>query len=139
MSEANVLKRLLNTSGQFRAWLFRFNVGKAWQGKRVYSLMGMPVPEGWVLLKDARVFKAGPPQGFSDTAGWTEVDIQPADVGRTVAVFTAYETKAKRGRLTPEQTNFLDAVRRSGGIAAEVREGEDIDNRLRNAARDWRG
>lgn len=119
MSEANVLKRLLNTSGQWRAWLFRNNTG---------------------ALTDAqgRVVRFGLCRGSADAIGWTEVDIEPADVGRTVAVFTAYETKSRRGRLTPEQTNFLDAVRRSGGIAAEVREGEDINNRLRNAARDWR-
>lgn len=114
-----MLRRLLNTAAQYRAWLFRNNTG---------------------AYKDAhgRLVRYGLCRGSSDAIGWTELDIEPADVGRTVAVFTAYETKSTRGRLTSEQVAFLDAVRRSGGIAAEVREGDDINNRLRDAAKDWR-
>ena len=40
--------------------------------------------------------------------------------------FVALEIKAPKGRLTPQQTAELEAVRRAGGIAAEVRSLEDV-------------
>ena len=45
--------------------------------------------------------------------------------------FCAFEVKAPRGRLTPHQTAELEAVRRAGGIAAEVRSLEDVIAALR--------
>jgi hypothetical protein len=47
--------------------------------------------------------------GSSDLIGWTQQD------GK--AIFTAVETKGKRGRLTQDQENFLYQVEAAGGIA----------------------
>ena len=55
-------------------------------------------------------------------------DVEPA-VGREGAVFLALEVK-DRGRLTAEQAQFLQVVRESGGIAAEVRCVEDAERTL---------
>lgn len=124
------MRRVLAAGATAGMWLFRFNVGKAWQGIRIEYLGRQRVPQGWVLLKDARVFHAGPPPGFSDLAGWTEYTIRPADVGRTVAVFTALETKTVRGTVRPEQEKFIAAVRRSGGIAQVLRADIEITETL---------
>lgn len=52
--------------------------------------------------------------GSSDLIGWTPD-------GR----FLALEVKTPRGRLTAEQSAFLDAVARAGGVAACVRSPEE--------------
>jgi hypothetical protein len=59
--------------------------------------------------------------GSSDLIGWRTRVIHPVDVGCEWAVFCALEAKHGRGRLSPEQQAFIDAVRRSGGLAGEVR------------------
>lgn len=60
------------------------------------------------------VVRYGLAPGSADLIGWT------AD-GR----FLALEVKTARGRLTPEQRAFLDAVNRAGGIGACVRSADE--------------
>lgn len=55
--------------------------------------------------------------GSSDLIGWRSVRILPHMVGKYVAVFTAIEVKTPEGRATPEQSNFILAVRKAGGMA----------------------
>ena len=102
MSETTLLRRVLLAVAPLGARLFRNNVG------RLPDARG-----GWVAY--------GLCVGSSDLIGWTPVVVTPALVGRTLPVFTALEIKSPRGRVTPEQTAFLAAVRRAGGIAAVVR------------------
>lgn len=59
--------------------------------------------------------------GGSDLIGFTPVKITMRHVGHTLSVFTAIEVKTKTGRPTLEQQNFLDVVRRAGGIAGIAR------------------
>jgi hypothetical protein len=47
--------------------------------------------------------------------------------------FLAVETKAERGRLTPEQRQFLETVRGLGGLALVVRDRRELDEALRGA------
>ena len=82
------------------------------------------------MLKDARPFRAGVP-GMSDLIGWMPVEITPEMVGKTLAVYTAVETKNPRGRATAEQKQFLDVVSQSGGRAGIARTDGDLDNILR--------
>lgn len=126
MTEIPYMRRLLRDAAKHAMWLFRFNVGTGWQGKRLYSWGGKPIPHTHVLLANARVFHAGPPAGFSDLAGWTEHTVTADDVGRKLAVFTAVETKTATGRPTPAQLAFVEAVRRSGGRAAVLHEGDTL-------------
>jgi hypothetical protein len=119
MSESNALKRLFNTAAAYNTWLFRNNVG------------GYTDSRG-------RFIRYGLCRGSADAIGWTEVTITQGDVGRTVAVFTAYETKSKRGPVRPDQEAFLRAVAASGGIAGIVRDGENINERLARAVAEWR-
>jgi hypothetical protein len=59
--------------------------------------------------------------GGSDLIGWTTVEVTPEMVGRKVAIFSAIEVKTPTGRPTLEQTRFIEAVRRAGGIACIAR------------------
>jgi hypothetical protein len=59
--------------------------------------------------------------GGSDLIGYKSVTITPDMVGQKIAVFTAIEIKTPNGRATPAQQNFIDHIRRAGGIAAIVR------------------
>ena len=63
--------------------------------------------------------------GSSDLIGWRSVEITPDMVGRRVAVFTAVEAKSDTGRLTAQQTAFLDAVRAAGGIGIMARSADE--------------
>jgi hypothetical protein len=63
--------------------------------------------------------------GGSDLIGWTPVKITPDMVGKTLAVFTAVEVKTLKGKISPEQTNFIDRVKIDGGLAGVARSRED--------------
>lgn len=118
MNETNITKTIqLSIPPSTR--LFRNNTGTGWQGTR------MPSPAGLVILKDARPLNAGLCVGSSDLIGWTTVKITPDMVGLEVAIFTAVEVKAIRGRATAEQVNFIDQVRKSGGLAGVARSPEE--------------
>ncbi|KKL44805.1 hypothetical protein LCGC14_2362030, partial [marine sediment metagenome] len=57
-------------------------------------------------------------KGSSDLIGWTPVEITPAMVGSTAAVFTAIEVKRSKGGVTTtEQKRFIKRVKQAGGIA----------------------
>jgi hypothetical protein len=107
MTETNLVRRLILRSGELGARLFRNNVGR-------YKLDGRWVQYGLCV-------------GSSDVIGWTSVTIGPEHVGRTLAVFTAYECKVGSRVTTVEQGAFIAAVRAQGGIAAVVRRLEDAD------------
>lgn len=63
--------------------------------------------------------------GGSDCIGWTTVEITPEMVGTKVAIFTAIEVKTETGRVRPEQINFIDIVKKSGGRAGIARSVDD--------------
>lgn len=83
---------------------------------------------GTFLTMDGRPVKIGEP-GVSDLIGITPHVVTQEDVGRTIGVFTALETKqlkdttAKSRKLS--QGNFLKQVNALGGLGAIVRSVED--------------
>lgn len=111
MSEMAVLRRILEACARGEVRLFRNNVGA-------------------LEDKTGRVVRYGLCKGSSDLIGYRTVEITPDMVGQRLAVFVALEVKDK-GRLTAEQAQFLEVVRRAGGIAAEVRSVEDAERSLR--------
>ena len=48
-----------------------------------------------------------------------------------IAVFTTIEVKTKTGRISPEQQNFIDVIRRAGGIAGVARSPEEARKIIR--------
>ncbi len=91
--------------------LFRGNVGEAWTGERIVKNV-----DGSITIHNPRRFKTGLPIGFSDLFGVT-------DNGRTVFI----EVKAPKGRLRPEQKNFLMEMVKRGAFAGVARSPEDAE------------
>lgn len=108
MTETSLVRSLLLRAASFSACLFRNNVGRLRDATGRYVTYGLCV-------------------GSSDVIGWTRVTVTPAMVGRTIAVFTAFECKVGRNTTTVEQGAFLAAVKAQGGIAAVVRRVEDAE------------
>lgn len=86
---------------------------------------------GTFLTMDGRPVKIGEP-GVSDLIGITPHVITAADVGRTVGVFTALETKQAKDSTSKErresQGNFLRRVNALGGLGAIVRSVGDAES-----------
>lgn len=121
MRESNVLRAAWLALSR-RSILFRVNTGKAWVGT---GAAPQRLTDGSVVLRNARPLALGfadpagnPVEGTSDLVGWTEVEITPSMVGKTVAVFTAIETKASTGgHKRAGQKNFIGRLVEAGGIA----------------------
>lgn len=64
-------------------------------------------------------------EGSSDLIGLTPITVTPEMVGQKMAVFTAIEVKAERGKLSLDQQNFLSVIRGLGGIAFCARSAEE--------------
>lgn len=117
----SLMNRVLNEVGRLRAVrIFRHNVGMGWAGKPVTRRA-----DGSVIVRNARPLHAGLVVGGSDLIGWTTREIGPEDVGTRVAVFTAIEVKDGDHAPTTDQANFLEQVRRAGGVAGVARSVED--------------
>ena len=74
-------------------------------------------------------FGVGSPGG-SDLIGYRRVTVTPEMVGQDVAVFAAVEVKTARGRVRPEQQQFVDHIRGAGGIAGIARSVDEAKNIL---------
>jgi len=64
-------------------------------------------------------------KGSSDLIGLRQVLIGPEHLGKTMAVFSAIEVKAPKGRLREEQRLFLELVERFGGYSGVARSVEE--------------
>lgn len=108
----------LNRSSTAR--LFRNNIGQGYVGKTTR------IDKGFVTLQNFRPIRYGVCNpGGSDLIGFTSVEITKDMVGKKVAVFTAIETKTKKGKATQDQANFINVVRHFGGFAGVARSYDD--------------
>lgn len=109
------------------ARIFRNQVGLGWQGEihRISQRRQIYVLPGDVVIRNARALKSGLCNGASDLIGWKTIEVIPDMVGRQVAIFTAIETKSEAGVLSDDQHNFLEQVRKAGGIGIEARDPGD--------------
>jgi hypothetical protein len=114
-------------SGPVRLW--RNNVGTGWAGQATKVTQGNlnaiahTLRPGDVVIRNGRPLHAGLCVGSSDLIGYRQVD--------GVAQFVALEVKTPTGRVTTEQTRFLDHIKTAGGCAAVVRSVADADSALR--------
>lgn len=99
--------------------IWRANVGSGWTGDATR------LPDGSILIRNARPFTTGLPNGFSDLFGIVPVTITPDMVGQRVGIFTAQEVKTRTGRVSPQQSAFLQAIQINGGRSGVVRSIED--------------
>ncbi len=104
----NKIRNALCGKGLF----FRANVGRAWTGSECLRL-----PNGDMLIKNPRPFTSGLPAGFSDLVGIVPHDTPAGIFGR----FCAIEVKSKTGRISAQQQNFIDAIKKNGGMAGVAR------------------
>lgn len=109
MSETALVRRLMLAATNLGARLFRNSVGQH-------------------TTESGRTIRYGLCVGSSDLIGWTQHVVTAADIGRTVAIFTAVEAKTARGRATAAQLRFLAAVRAAGGIAIVARTAADLED-----------
>jgi VRR-NUC domain len=122
-SEASVQREVwLDLSAHHQSKLFRLNTGKAWvSGAGPVSRLkdgSMLVPAGRPIALGFGLVNGDPVVGAADLIGWHTVRITPDMVGKDVAVFLSVETKrTKRGRTSEDQINWMNQVKRAGGIA----------------------
>jgi hypothetical protein len=116
MSESVVLKKIMIAMSRVGGRVFRNNVG-------------------FFKTVDGRFIATGLCSGSTDLIGWTSIIITPEMVGKKIAVFTAIEAKKEDFKLTKSmakhiehQINFIETVKKAGGISGMVRcEKELID------------
>lgn len=99
--------------------LFKQNTGAAWMGDE------QRLPDGSILIRNARRVPFGLCPGSSDIIGWESVEITADMVGQRLAAFVAIEGKTGRGRASEKQQNFLAAVQVAGGRAGIARSPDD--------------
>lgn len=63
--------------------------------------------------------------GSADLVGFRTVTVTPDMVGQRIAVFAAVEVKAERGRLTAQQSAWLEHISAAGGLAGVARSVDD--------------
>ena len=112
MSEQELQQRIRLQLGSSPVRLWRNNVG---------------------ALRDerGRLVTYGLCKGSSDLIGLRQVLIGPEHLGQTLAVFSAIEVKAPKGRLGEEQRSFLELVERFGGYSGVATSVEEAARVLR--------
>ena len=82
----------------------------------------------WTLDKSHKIKAGLLCEGSSDLIGYTPIKITEEMVGKTVAVFTAIESKTPTGTAFKEQRDFMQRVRDRGGISGIARCASDAIN-----------
>lgn len=126
-SENSIMHKVMMAVTKVGMRVFRNHVGVAFQGKpeRFSETTRIEIGPGDVLIRNARTVKAGLITGSSDLVGWTSRMITEYDLGKQIAQFTAIEVKSEDGSLEPEQRQFLEVVKDSGGLAIVARSAEE--------------
>jgi hypothetical protein len=122
VTEADIMRQIMIDVSKTPARLFRNNVALGWVGEahQIRTMQTVRVGPGDVVIRNARPLHAGLCSGSSDLIGPVPVEIKPAHVGTTMALFGALEVKKLGGRVEPLQLNFCDQINRLGGIAGVV-------------------
>lgn len=60
-------------------------------------------------------------KGSSDLIGFKTIKVTPEMIGKDLAVFTSIEVKTNTGQLSEYQHNWLQAVKKAGGITGVAR------------------
>ena len=99
---------------------FRCNVGSAWTGERIQRNL-----DGSITIHKPRPFQTGLPTGFSDLLCVMPIAVTPKMLGMTLGITGFIEVKNLKGRIRPEQKNFIEQMRLIGARAGVARSIED--------------
>lgn len=131
VSESGIMRRIMVAlSASPACRVFRNNVGMGWvgQSKRFEKAETIKVFPGDVIVRKARPLHAGLFNGSADLIGRTTVTVTPDMVGTRLAIFTSVEVKTDEGTEDPDQVQWREATKSSGGIAIVARsEQEALD------------
>ena len=75
--------------------------------------------------RTGRYVQFGLAKGSSDLVGFKTIKITPEMIGKDLAVFTSIEVKTNTGQLSKNQHNWLQAVKKAGGITGVARNVRD--------------
>ena len=115
-SESVILKQCLIALSDAGCIVWRNSTAGAWVGHVAHRDGGM------VVLDNAKMIHAGLCTGSSDIVG----------IHKKTGRFIAIEVKSKRGVLSKEQEQFINAVRNAGGIAGVARSAKEAIELLNN-------
>ncbi len=76
--------------------------------------------------RTGRWVQFGLAKGSSDLIGFKTIKITPEMIGKDLAVFTSIEVKTNTGQLSKNQHNWLQAVKKAGGITGVARTVRDV-------------
>ena len=108
--------------------IYRANVGAGWTGNaivRASSRLTVELQPGDVVIRQARPFDTGLPEGFPDLVGGVQHTVTEADVGKKLAVLAFIENKSATGKLSEKQAKFLKALSLFGAKTGVARSAED--------------
>lgn len=111
MSEKSVLNKLQLLASSLGHRLFRNNNGMAYSGEAI------ELDNGSILIKNPYRIKYGLGVGTGDLVGGTQIKVTPEMIGKTILVFTNYEVKMVKTKVTKEQTSFHNTILQLGGIS----------------------
>ena len=80
--------------------------------------------------RTGRPVQFGLAKGSSDLLGFKKIKITEDMIGKEIAQFVSIEVKCPKGRLTPQQNNWLNFINKSGGITGVARSIKDVFNIL---------
>jgi len=103
-------KQLDEKAWKENPYTFRNNRGAVKGSRGGYFVFGIPEPPRGKKESD-NALKGG------DRIGWTEVEITPDMVGKTIAVFTSIEIKGPGDKLKSGQIDWHNLVLEHGGIS----------------------
>lgn len=117
--ETKIQNSILIALSQAGCTVWRVETAGAWVGRQIHK------DGNTVTLANARMLTTGLCVGGADIIG----------IHQATGRFIAVEVKTLKGRVSPEQQRFIDAVKRAGGIAGVARSVEDALELIGSASR----
>lgn len=123
MSETKLVKDIQILASRLGLRLFRNNVGMAWFGKKIIKFKNVTeviIYPGDIVIRGAYPVRYGLCVGSGDLIGLD-------NEGKFVSV----EGKFNDGKLTEEQSNFMNMVNSNGGRAIVARSTEEFKEKIK--------